>query len=210
MADYDIFQIEITKNYGISDWRDDLKKVGLLLFHYFLLFACHIFKQNKNGKVFTYKISSYICILLIWTITIRWSSHLEDNSERLYEKTNLEINLFFNRFFCWGWRCNNIHWQIPIGVTSPNIWISKLWWKTVISEQGIAYQRTATSTRIESKAATTCIVLPMLHLQRQLLSLTVISHFGKFRTDGYNMSVICGDLKLCCPGHSACEMIWNL
>ncbi|KAL4617872.1 dynein heavy chain 3, axonemal [Arapaima gigas] len=27
--DYDLFQIEITKNYGIPDWRDDLKKVML-------------------------------------------------------------------------------------------------------------------------------------------------------------------------------------
>ncbi|BFZ17590.1 hypothetical protein BsWGS_20629 [Bradybaena similaris] len=29
MSDYDIFQIEITKNYSISDWRDDLKKLLL-------------------------------------------------------------------------------------------------------------------------------------------------------------------------------------
>lgn len=27
MADYDLFQIEITKSYSKSDWRDDLKKV---------------------------------------------------------------------------------------------------------------------------------------------------------------------------------------
>ncbi|ESO89088.1 hypothetical protein LOTGIDRAFT_210054 [Lottia gigantea] len=27
MADYDLFQIEITKNYSVSDWREDLKKL---------------------------------------------------------------------------------------------------------------------------------------------------------------------------------------
>jgi dynein heavy chain len=27
IADYDTFQIEITKNYGKNEWRDDIKKV---------------------------------------------------------------------------------------------------------------------------------------------------------------------------------------
>lgn len=27
MADYDLFMIEITKNYTINEWRDDIKKV---------------------------------------------------------------------------------------------------------------------------------------------------------------------------------------
>lgn len=27
IADYDIFQIEITKNYSKNEWRDDIKKV---------------------------------------------------------------------------------------------------------------------------------------------------------------------------------------
>ena len=32
MADYDLFVIEITKNYSTADWRDDLKRVGIPLF----------------------------------------------------------------------------------------------------------------------------------------------------------------------------------
>ena len=28
MADYDLFQIEISKNYGKNEWRDDIKKVN--------------------------------------------------------------------------------------------------------------------------------------------------------------------------------------
>ena len=27
MADYELFQIEITKNYTVSDWRDDLRRM---------------------------------------------------------------------------------------------------------------------------------------------------------------------------------------
>ena len=31
MADYDLFQIELTKNYTTVEWRDDLKKVGIAM-----------------------------------------------------------------------------------------------------------------------------------------------------------------------------------
>ena len=27
MADYELFQIEVTKNYAKNEWRDDIKKV---------------------------------------------------------------------------------------------------------------------------------------------------------------------------------------
>ena len=30
MADYDLFQIEITRNYTKSEWREDVKKVSLM------------------------------------------------------------------------------------------------------------------------------------------------------------------------------------
>jgi len=28
-AEYDLFQVELSKNYGLADWHDDLKKVML-------------------------------------------------------------------------------------------------------------------------------------------------------------------------------------
>ena len=31
MADYELFQIEITKNYTSNEWREDVKKVKLFL-----------------------------------------------------------------------------------------------------------------------------------------------------------------------------------
>lgn len=32
MADYDLFMIEITKNYTVNEWREDIKKVARLFF----------------------------------------------------------------------------------------------------------------------------------------------------------------------------------
>ena len=28
-SEYDLFQVELAKNYGVAEWRDDLKKVML-------------------------------------------------------------------------------------------------------------------------------------------------------------------------------------
>ena len=38
MADYDLFQIEITKNYTVNEWREDIKKVHIdLLYNSYVL-----------------------------------------------------------------------------------------------------------------------------------------------------------------------------
>lgn len=31
MCDYELFQIEITRNYGVNEWREDLKRVSTWL-----------------------------------------------------------------------------------------------------------------------------------------------------------------------------------
>ena len=52
MADYDLFQIEITRNYTKSEWREDVKKVsvstcqGCLVFP-FVNFTFAIFISSK-------------------------------------------------------------------------------------------------------------------------------------------------------------------
>ena len=40
MADYDLFQIEITRNYTKSEWREDVKKVKVMAFQgWFVLYS---------------------------------------------------------------------------------------------------------------------------------------------------------------------------
>ena len=34
MADYDLFQIEITRNYTKNEWREDVKKVAEMIFRF--------------------------------------------------------------------------------------------------------------------------------------------------------------------------------
>lgn len=52
MADFDIFQIEIAKNYSIPDWRDDLKKVDLLYFSVFSFMLFFFLNRKLNPLEF--------------------------------------------------------------------------------------------------------------------------------------------------------------
>ena len=51
MADYELFQIEITKNYTTVEWRDDLKRVWE---QYYMIhkYAYHI-DPNFRGQKFS-------------------------------------------------------------------------------------------------------------------------------------------------------------
>lgn len=59
MADYDLFQIEISKNYTKNEWREDLKKVCYnisLVFHFLI-------KGKYYSIDMTYIITKYYYIL---------------------------------------------------------------------------------------------------------------------------------------------------
>ena len=50
MADYELFQIEITKNYTTVEWRDDLKRVQycMSLFQEFITLYMYIIFTDEN------------------------------------------------------------------------------------------------------------------------------------------------------------------
>lgn len=74
MADYELFQIEITKNYGVSEWRDDLRKLlrraGFDGVPVVFLFGDH---QIKVGKIFIF-FMSFLRVIFI----LQEESFLED------------------------------------------------------------------------------------------------------------------------------------
>ena len=51
MADYDLFQIEITRNYTKNEWREDVKKV---------LCQFLIFFNLKQGSTLTFQLTSLV------------------------------------------------------------------------------------------------------------------------------------------------------
>ncbi len=68
-AEYECFQIELAKNYGVAEWRDDLRKVmlgaGLNNTQTVFLFSdtqVNIYKKNSDSLLTE---NSYILFILI-------------------------------------------------------------------------------------------------------------------------------------------------
>ena len=53
MADYDLFQIEITRNYTKSEWREDVKKVTVMACQGYFAFVFEELSQCNAGLKIT-------------------------------------------------------------------------------------------------------------------------------------------------------------
>lgn len=77
MSDFELFQIEITKNYTISEWRDDLRRLmrraGDEGTSMVFLFGDHQIKVQGTSDFATYlqcSFSSLVHVLLIHMLSI--------------------------------------------------------------------------------------------------------------------------------------------